>query len=76
LSAHANPRCSNNGYGASQREDEYMAQIIWAEPALDDLNDNVEYVAISNLYAAMQRVENIFNKVQRQGSFLNQEEFH
>ena len=42
-----------------------MAQIIWTEPALDDLNDIAEYIAVSNLYAARQLVENIFGKVQR-----------
>ena len=42
-----------------------MAQIIWTEPALDNLNDIAEYIAISNIYAAKQLVENVFNKVQR-----------
>ena len=46
-----------------------MAQIIWAEPALDNLNDIAEYIAVSNIYAAKQLVENVFNKVQRLEQF-------
>jgi addiction module RelE/StbE family toxin len=46
-----------------------MAQIIWTEPALDNLNDIAEYIAISNIYAAKQLVENVFNKVQRLEQF-------
>jgi toxin ParE1/3/4 len=46
-----------------------MAQIIWAEPALDNLNDIAEYIAVSNPYAARQLVENVFSKVQRLEQF-------
>jgi plasmid stabilization system protein ParE len=46
-----------------------MAQIIWTEPALDNLNDIAEYIAVSNLYAAKQLVENVFSKVQRLEQF-------
>lgn len=46
-----------------------MAQIIWTEPALDNLNDVAEYIAISNVYAARKLVENIFSKVQRLEQF-------
>ena len=46
-----------------------MAQIIWTEPALQDLNDIAEYVAISNLQAAKQLVQKVFNKVQRLEAF-------
>jgi plasmid stabilization system protein ParE len=42
-----------------------MAQIIWTEPALNNLNDIAEYIAVSNINAAEQLVENVFNKVQR-----------
>lgn len=31
-----------------------MAQVIWTEPALDNLNDIAEYSAVSNPYAAKQ----------------------
>jgi len=46
-----------------------MAQIIWTEPALDNLNDIAEYIAVSNPYAAKQMVENVFGKVQRLEQF-------
>jgi len=46
-----------------------MAQIIWTEPALDNLNDIAEYIAVSNIYAAKQLVDNLFNKVQRLEQF-------
>ena len=46
-----------------------MAQIIWTEPALDNLNDIAEYIAVSNPYAAKQLVVNVFGKVQRLEQF-------
>ena len=46
-----------------------MAQIIWTEPALDNLNDIAEYIAVSNPYAAKKLVENVFGKVQRLEQF-------
>ncbi len=46
-----------------------MAQIIWTDPALDSLNDIAEYIAVSNIYAAKQLVENVFDKVQRLEQF-------
>lgn len=46
-----------------------MAQIIWTEPALDDLNDIAEYIAVSNPHAAKHLVENVFGKVQRLEQF-------
>ena len=46
-----------------------MAQIKWTEPALNDLNDLAEYIAISNPYAAKELVENIFDKIQRLEEF-------
>lgn len=42
-----------------------MAQIIWTEPALDNLNDIAEYISVSNPHAAKQLVKNVFGKVQR-----------
>ncbi len=46
-----------------------MAHIIWTEPALDNLNDIAEYIAVSNVRAAKQLIENVFNKVQRLEQF-------
>lgn len=46
-----------------------MAQIIWTEPALNNLNDIAEYIAVSNPYAAKKLVENVFSKVKRLEQF-------
>ncbi|MDE1251241.1 type II toxin-antitoxin system RelE/ParE family toxin [Vibrio aestuarianus] len=42
-----------------------MAEIIWTEPALSDLNDIAEYIALENIVAAKQLVQTIFSKVER-----------
>ena len=42
-----------------------MAEIIWTNPALDDLNDIAEYIALSNLQSAKKLVSKIFEKVER-----------
>lgn len=42
-----------------------MAEIIWTEPALDNLNDVAEYIALTNFSAAQVLVQNIFNKIER-----------
>ena len=44
-----------------------MAQVIWTEPALNDLDDIAEYIALSNVEAAQQLVKIIFNKTERLG---------
>ncbi|MCP4323949.1 MAG: type II toxin-antitoxin system RelE/ParE family toxin [Alteromonadales bacterium] len=41
-----------------------MAEIIWTAPALEDLNDIAEYIALSNLQSAKKLVAKIFNKVE------------
>ncbi|MBE4431517.1 type II toxin-antitoxin system RelE/ParE family toxin [Vibrio parahaemolyticus] len=46
-----------------------MAEIIWTEPALSDLNDIAEYIALENVVAAKQLVQTIFSKVERLESF-------
>jgi len=46
-----------------------MVQIIWTEPALDNLNDIAEYIAVSNASAAKKLVEKIFATVQRLEQF-------
>lgn len=40
-----------------------MAQIVWTEPALNDLDNIAEYIAVSNLVAAKQLVKEVFAKV-------------
>ncbi len=42
-----------------------MAEIIWTNPALNDLNDIAEYIALSNLQSAKKLVSKIFEKVER-----------
>lgn len=42
-----------------------MAEVIWSEPALDNLNDIAEYIAINNIIAAQKLVANVFLKVNR-----------
>ena len=46
-----------------------MAEIIWTEPALSDLNDIAEYIALENVVAAKQLVQTIFSKVERLEAF-------
>ncbi|QOD71212.1 type II toxin-antitoxin system RelE/ParE family toxin, partial [Vibrio navarrensis] len=41
-----------------------MAEVIWTEPALSDLNDIAEYIALENVVAAKQLVQAIFSKVE------------
>jgi toxin ParE1/3/4 len=46
-----------------------MAQIIWTEPALFDLEGIAEYIALSNPIAAAELVVKIVEKVERLESF-------
>lgn len=46
-----------------------MAEIIWTEPALSDLNDIAEYIALENIVAAKRLVQSIFSKVERLETF-------
>lgn len=42
-----------------------MVEVIWTEPALENLNDIAEYIELSNPLAASRLVENVFNSIQR-----------
>ncbi|MBB1368730.1 type II toxin-antitoxin system RelE/ParE family toxin [Pseudoalteromonas sp. SR44-5] len=46
-----------------------MAEIIWTNPALENLNDIAEYIALSNLLSAKKLVAKIFAKVERLEEF-------
>ena len=46
-----------------------MAQIIWTEPALLDLNEIAEYIALDKPGAASQLVQKIFSKTERLEEF-------
>ena len=42
-----------------------MAEIVWTSPALDDLSDIAEYIALSNLSAAKNFTQKVFEKISR-----------
>ncbi|ALS34758.1 hypothetical protein PTRA_b0244 [Pseudoalteromonas translucida KMM 520] len=42
-----------------------MVEVVWTSPALDDLNDVAEYIALSNLIVAKKLVQKVFEKVSR-----------
>jgi len=46
-----------------------MAEIIWTNPALEDLNDIAEYIALSNLQASKKWVKKVFDNVDRLETF-------
>ncbi|WP_086478939.1 type II toxin-antitoxin system RelE/ParE family toxin [Oceanospirillum sanctuarii] len=46
-----------------------MAEIVWTEPALADLNAIAEYIALQNLAAAKELVQKVFAKVERLEAF-------
>ncbi|MEZ8143773.1 plasmid stabilization protein [Enterovibrio norvegicus FF-162] len=46
-----------------------MAQVVWTDSALSDLNDIAEYIALDNLPAAKLVVLSVFDKVERLETF-------
>ncbi len=48
-----------------------MAKIIWTEPALIDLNEIAEYIAIDKPTAANNLVQKILTKTERLADFPN-----
>ena len=46
-----------------------MAQVIWTEPALIQLEDIAEYIALNNVAAAKTLVQRIFDKTDRLDEF-------
>jgi toxin ParE1/3/4 len=48
-----------------------MAKIIWTEPALDQLDEIAEYIALDNPLAASELVVRVFKKVDRLEQFPN-----
>ena len=42
-----------------------MAEVIWTAPALDELNEVAEYIALSNIAAAKKLTQKIFDKISR-----------
>jgi toxin ParE1/3/4 len=48
-----------------------MAEIVWTEPALDDLDEIAEYIALDKLSAAEELVRQVFARVDRLGDLPN-----
>ena len=48
-----------------------MAKVIWTEPALIDLNEIAEYIALDKPTAASSLVQKIFTKAERLEDFPN-----
>lgn len=46
-----------------------MAQVIWTEPALQELDAIAEYIALDNPAAARNLVREVFSKTERLESF-------
>ncbi len=46
-----------------------MAQMIWTEPALSDLNEIAEYIALDKFTAAQKFVRQVFESVERLDQF-------
>jgi len=40
-----------------------MAEIVWTAPALDDLNEIAEYIALDKLSAAQFLVQSVFERI-------------
>lgn len=48
-----------------------MARLIWTEPALADLDEIVEYIALDDARAAARLVAKVFDRVERLERFPN-----
>ena len=46
-----------------------MAEVIWTDNALSNLNDIAEYIALENLGAAKQLVQRVFESTERLAIF-------
>jgi len=46
-----------------------MAQVIWTEPALQDLNEIAEYIALVKVSAAKKLIQQIFSRTERLEKF-------
>ncbi|MEM0912895.1 MAG: type II toxin-antitoxin system RelE/ParE family toxin [Pseudomonadota bacterium] len=46
-----------------------MAQVIWTEPALEDINEIAEYIALDNPIAARDLVRRLIESVKRLKEF-------
>ena len=46
-----------------------MAQVIWIEPALSNLNEIADYIALDKFSAAQRLIQQIFSSVERLEQF-------
>ncbi len=46
-----------------------MAQVIWTEPALSNLNEIADYIALDKFSAAQRLIQQIFSSVERLEQF-------
>jgi len=46
-----------------------MAQVIWTEPALSDLNEIADYIALDKFSAAQRLIQQIFSSVEHLEQF-------
>ncbi len=46
-----------------------MVQIVWTEPALLEINEIAEYIALDKLDAAQKLVRNVFSRVEKLKDF-------
>ncbi|ERS85688.1 plasmid stabilization protein [Marinobacter sp. C1S70] len=46
-----------------------MAEVIWTEPALQELDAIAEYIALDNPAAASELVQEVFDKIERLENF-------
>ena len=46
-----------------------MAQVIWTEPALQDLNEIAEYIALNKITAAKKLIRKVFESTNRLEQF-------
>ncbi len=46
-----------------------MAQVIWTEPALQDLNEIAEYIALDKITAAKKLIRKVFESTDRLEQF-------
>jgi len=46
-----------------------MARLIWTEPALSDLNEITDYIALDNIDAARRLVQQVLSSVERLEQF-------
>lgn len=46
-----------------------MAQVVWTEPALQDLNEIAEFIALDKVSAANKLVQKVFSSIERLEKF-------